>query len=325
MHNTDEATKKTVAKEPERELVVYGPFHNTFFNILRSFRSKYPEYDINMTYYGNHPGPTINKIEQEVKNGIQTADIVIHPHYAILHLKEMGLLKRYHSDLIDVYPSQFKDEDDRWAGIAIEPTRAVYNPNLIGTDEVPSSWTDLTDPKLKGRVAMQSVVDRADGLYSFYYFAALLNILGERKWERIMKDYVNNVKPKSFPCYHNLHKYIARGDYGIGLPLPLIKVGWSVNTLNIRDVPNLAMQRSIAILENAEHPVAAELFYNYLLSEDWQRKMGTEYEGLIPAKPNTKMKYGAQVPVDGITFFPTEEDVRKIGVYTEKFQQVGLP
>jgi len=57
------------------------------------------------------------------------------------------------------------------------------------------------------------------------------------------------------------------------------------------------MQRSITILENAEHPNAAELFQNYLPSEDRQRKTGTEYEGLIPAKPNTNMKYGAQVPL----------------------------
>lgn len=324
MSNTEEV-KRAVTKEPERELVVYGPFHSTFFNILRSFRRRYPEYDINLTYYAAHPGPTISRIEQEVKNGMQTADVVMQPHYAILHLKELGLLKRYSSDLLDAYPSQFKDEDNQWAGIAIEPTRAVYNPNLIEPDIVPSSWTDLADPKLEGRVAMQSVVDRTDGMYSFYYFATLLDILGEKKWERIMRDFAHNVKPKSFPCYHNLHKYIARGDYGIGLPLPLIKVGWSVNTLNIRDVPNLAMQRSIAILENAAHPNAAELFYNYLLSEEWQRKMGTEFEGLIPARPDTKMKYGAQFRIDDIRFFPTEENVRKLGVYAEKFQQVGLP
>jgi len=74
-------------KQPERELVVYGPFHSTFFNMLRS----------------------------------------------------MGYLKKYHSDLIDEYPSQFKDEDNRWAGIAVEPTRAVYNPNMIEPDKVPSS------------------------------------------------------------------------------------------------------------------------------------------------------------------------------------------
>jgi len=162
-------------------------------------------------------------------------------------------------------------------------------------------------------------------LYSFYYFATLLNIFGERKWESMMKDFVQNVKPRSYPGCHYLHKYIARGDFGIGTPLPLIKVGWSVNTLNLKDVPDRTMQRSITILENEEHPNAAELFHDYLPSEDWQRKMGTEYEGLIPAKPNTNMKYGAQVPIDGVTFFPTEEDVTKIEVHAENFKQVGLP
>lgn len=314
-----------MAKEPERELIVYGPFHSTFFNILRSFRSRYPEYDINLTYYAAHPGPTISRIKQEVKAGLPTADVVMQPHYAILDLKQEGYLRRYHSDQLDSYPSIFKDEDGLWAGIAVEPTRAIYNPTKVAPHDIPTTFDELCDPAFNGKVAIQSVVDRSDGMYSFYYFATLLDFLGEREWDRLMQDLVKNVNPRAFPCYHNLQKYIARGDYAIGLPLPLIKVGWSVNTLGLRDAPSLACMRSIALLNKGAHPRAAELFYDYLLSEGWQDKMGKEVEGLIPARPNVRMKYGAQFPNDSVVFFPTEENVRKIDTYVEKFQQVGLP
>lgn len=35
-----------MSKDPERDLIVKGPFLYIFFNVLRSFRGKYPEYDI---------------------------------------------------------------------------------------------------------------------------------------------------------------------------------------------------------------------------------------------------------------------------------------
>ena len=49
----------------------------------------------------------------------------------------MGLLKRCYSDLLDAYPSQFKDEDGLWARIAIEHMMAVYNFSMIKPDDVP--------------------------------------------------------------------------------------------------------------------------------------------------------------------------------------------
>lgn len=312
-------------KQPERELVVYGPFHPTFFNILKTFRRRYPEYDINMTYYAAHPITAIERIKQEVEKGLPTADIVMLPHYATLHLEMNGYLRQYFSEESDAYPSIFKDEDGFWSAIAVEPTNAVYNPTKISSEDLPTTLGELVSPELQGMVATQSVIDRSEGMFNFYYSATLLDVIGEKKWDRLMRDFVQNVKPRAFPCYHNLYKYVARGDYAIGLPLPVIKVGWSVNTLNLKDLPSMSSLRSIAIPADAAHPNAAELFYDYLLSEEWQSKMGKEVEGLIPSRPGVKMKYGAEFQGDGMTYFPTEEAVRNADTYLEKFQQIGLP
>ncbi len=314
-----------MSKEPERDLIVYGPFHNTFFNILRSFRRKYPEYDINLTYYAAHPTPTIDKIKLEVEAGHPTADVVMLPHYTTLTLKEKGYLKPYFADESDAYPSEFRDKDGFWSAIAVEPTEAVYNPRIIKPDNLPTSLAELANPELEGKVAIQSVMDRSEGMFSYYYLATLLKILGEKRWTELMRNFIQSVKPKSFPCYHNLHKYVARGDFGIGLPLPVIKIGWSVNTLNLKDLPSLSSLRSIAMLEKGAHPNAAKLFYDYLLSEDWQTKMGNEVEGLIPSRPGIKMKYNAQFRSDDMIFFPTEEDVRGADAFLEKFKEVGIP
>lgn len=312
-------------KEPERDLVVYGPFHNTFFNILKSFRRRYSEYDINLTYYAAHPTPTLERIRQEVEKGLLTADIVMLPHYATLHLKVTDYLRPYFSEELDSYPSGFRDKDGLWSAIAIEPTEAVYNPTRINPQDLPTTLEELTNSELEGKVAIQSVMDRSEGMFSFYYLATLLKVIGEERWDKFMRDFIHNVKPRALPCYHNLHKYVARGDYSIGLPLPVIKVGWSVNTLSLKDLPNMASLRSIALLANGAHLNAAELFYDFLLSEEWQNEMGEEVEGLIPARPGVRMKYGAEFRGNGIIYFPTEEDVRHFDANLKKFQQVELP
>jgi ABC-type Fe3+ transport system substrate-binding protein len=311
-------------KDPERELVVYGPFHHTFFNILRVFRQNYPLYDINLTYYGAHPITVIDRVRKEVKNGLPTADVVMLPHYSTLQLKIEGYLRKYFSDQVESYPSAFKDGDGMWSAIAVEPTKEIYNPLIIEGDLVPTKLDDLVNPELKGKVGIQSIMDWTEGMYSFYFFAELLKLLGEKKWDSVVPEFIKTVEPRTFPCYHNMHKYVARGDVGIGLPLPLIKVGWAVETLNLTDIPDTASIRSIGIISGCAHPNAAELFYDYLLSDVFQNKIGKDYEGLIPTRPGAKMKYGA-VFKDGLTYFPTESDVRDVEKYAEKFRQIGLP
>ena len=316
-----------MAKELENELVVYGPFHKTFFNILRNFRHRIIDRDLNLTYYAAHPITVVEKVKAEVKAGIPTADVVILPHYATLQLKVDGELREYHSDQSSVYDSTFKDKDAKWSAIAVEPTNAIYNRSLIKGDLVPTRLEELTNPELKGKVAIQSVQDWSEGMYSFYYFAALLKLIGEKKWDSVITDFLNNVKPSSFPCYHNMQKYVARGSFGIGLPLPLIKVSWGVATLHLRDIPDTASLRSIGIVTKGAHQNAAELFYDYLLSEVWQNKMGKDYEGLIPIRPGATMKYNAKFTKD-MTYFPDEQGVREAfskDSLLEKFKQIGLP
>lgn len=315
--------------ELEKELVVYGPFHNTFFNILRNFRHRHIDRDINLTYYGAHPITVVERVKQEVKYGIPTADVVMLPHYATLQLKIEGYLRKYYSDQNSSYDSTFKDKDAMWSAIAVEPTHAIYNRSIIKQELVPTRLEELANSELNGKVAMQSVQDWSEGMYSFYYFATLLELIGEKKWDNFVKEFLQNVEPKTFPCYHNMQKYVSRGDFGIGLPLPLIKIGWAVETLNLEDVPNTASLRSIGIVASGAHQNAAELFYDYLLSEQWQNKMGKDYEGLIPTRPGAKMKYNAQFRnSNGMRYFPDERGVRETfskDSLLEKFKQVGLP
>jgi iron(III) transport system substrate-binding protein len=316
--------------KPENELIVYGPFHKTFFDFLTQFRHRYYELDIDLTYYAAHPIEVVEKVRNEVKYGIPTADVVMLPHYTTLMLKDSGHLREYRSPELAAYDSIFKDKDGMWSAIAVEPTNFIYNRSLLEQRLVPTKLMDLTNPELKGKVAIQSTQDWSDGMYSFFYFGALLSMIGEKKWDEFVKAFLKNVKPGVFACYHNMQKYVSRGDYAIGLPLPLIKVGWAVETLNLVDIKPTASMRSIGIVAGGKHQNNAELFINHLLSDQWQNTMGKNYEGLIPTRPGATMKYNAPFrnPTSALKYFPDERGVKDAfspHSLLEKFKAAGLP
>jgi iron(III) transport system substrate-binding protein len=314
----------------ENELIVYGPFHKTFFDFLTQFRHRYYGLDIDLTYYAAHPVEVVEKVRAEVKYGIPTADVVMLPHYTTLMLKESGHLRDYRSPELKPYDPMFKDKEGKWSAIAVEPTNFIYNRQFLDQKLVPNKLMDLTNPALKGKVSMQSTQDWSDGMYSFFYFAALLGLIGEKKWDEFVKAFLKNTEPAVFACYHNMQKYVSRGDYAIGLPLPLIKVGWEVETLALSDVPKTASMRSIGIVAGGKHQRNAELFIDHLLSETWQNSMGKNYEGLIPTRLGATMKYNAPFkdPTTALKYFPDERGVKDAfspHSLLEKYKSVGLP
>ena len=143
---------------------------------------------------------------------------------------------------------------------------------------------------------MQSTQDWSDGMYSFFYFATLLGLIGEKKWDEFVKAFLKNTQPAVFACYHNMQKYVSRGDYAIGLPLPLIKVGWEVETLALSDVPKTASMRSIGIVKEAAHQKNAETFRQPPPVRRVAEPDGQELRGLGPDEAGRDHEVQRPVP-----------------------------
>ena len=77
---------------------------------------------------------------------------------------------------------QAKRPHGEYVGISVNLFAAAYNTNLVKADEVPKSYADLTDPKWKGRLAIE-----ADDVP---WFAAIVSAMGEDKGLKLFKDIV---------------------------------------------------------------------------------------------------------------------------------------
>ena len=78
--------------------------------------------------------------------------MVADPSY-YLKLQEQGLLLPYKSKE-DANVISEKDKDGNWYGVRISNMIIAYNSNKLKAEEAPKNWTDLTDPKWKGKIAM---------------------------------------------------------------------------------------------------------------------------------------------------------------------------
>ena len=68
---------------------------------------------------------------------------------------DMGILASYKPASFDAIPADLKDADGRWYYVVRPITSIAINTENVKEGEEPKSWTDLFDPKWKGKIGMQ--------------------------------------------------------------------------------------------------------------------------------------------------------------------------
>src|ERR1700730_7979716 len=78
-------------------------------------------------YLDDHPFQILERIKQEAKNGMKTADVVLLPHYMVLRMKREKLLAPFKPAGMNAYPSKFHDAEDTWFAAGITFMSMAYN------------------------------------------------------------------------------------------------------------------------------------------------------------------------------------------------------
>jgi ABC-type Fe3+ transport system substrate-binding protein len=90
--------------------------------------AKYPEDHFHLVTFRDHPKRVFEKIKEETEAGMETADIVLGPHWMILNLQRAGLLRAYDSPAFEQYPAEFFDPRGAWCATALSPVGMAYTP-----------------------------------------------------------------------------------------------------------------------------------------------------------------------------------------------------
>jgi len=142
-----------------------------------------------------------------------------------------------------------------------------YNTKAVRKDSLPKTYQDLRDPRWKGKLGIEAANDD--------WFGRLVTEMGERKGLELFRSIVatngisarkghsllgNLVVSGEVPFAITMHSNIAQSAKKKGAPVDWIALE-----------PVVARANGIGVMKKAPHPKAAQLLYEFFISDEGQK------------------------------------------------------
>jgi iron(III) transport system substrate-binding protein len=139
----------------------------------------------------------------------------------------------------------------------------AYNTNSVKKEELPKTYQELLDPKWKGRLGIEATDEE--------WFYELVMSMGEQKGLQFFRDLMASNKPSLRNGHTLLGNMVASAEVPLGLNvfahtvISAKKLGAPVDYTLLQ--PIVASSYSMGISSQVQHPNAALLFYEYMLTD----------------------------------------------------------
>lgn len=189
-----------------------------------------------------------------------------------------GMFATLPPEVVAQVPATYRDSDDQWIGITGRSRVLIYNPDLVGTGELPDSVLELTEPQWRGRIGL------APTNGSFQAFVTALRVQhGDdtaREWLEGMAANDPQIRESNGPIVAD----VADGRIAAGLVNHYYlferakELGVDVDEVSARlhyfpdgDTGALVNVSGIGVLRAAAEDPDVRAFVDYLLSEEGQQ------------------------------------------------------
>jgi len=234
----------------------------------KAFEQKYPGIAVRVERSGSER--IYQRIGQEKQSGIHAVDVVNSADGAhFLDWKKNGWLLPYvPDDVAKYFPSAYVDADGTYAILCSWLTTIGYNTKLVRRDDAPKSFTDLLEPKWKGKIVKAHPSFSGTILTTTFVLA---RDLGWSYFEKLAQQKVLQVQSAS-----DGPKKIILGERAVcadgseyhylvpkeqGQPIEII---YPAEGSPFVPVPS-------AVFQKAPNPNAARLFQSFLFSTEMQQ------------------------------------------------------
>lgn len=286
-------TELMIKAAKEGSLMFYssaGLSHTAF--LVDAFREKYPFIDVE--FYRASSYPLMEKYDSEARAGKYYADVILIGPCPATEMKDKGYFAEYVSPEFENIPDEIKDPDNMWVTHNIIITGLVVNTDLVPEDLWPEDWLDFINPKQEwfGKTAA------ADPRILSFGYNALWSIdhyLGRDNASDVFTG-LAQTEPALFTGSTAGCEMAVTGEAPYVFIMTQYKALWYKFAKNnpigfiIPESGIPAYTHSLAVLENATHPNAARLFFDFLISEEAQSDMALNlyrYPANIKATPPT--------------------------------------
>lgn len=264
---TGATAKLVAAAKKEGALTFYGVAHQRAYDkIFREFMKDYPEIKVKATRVKS--ANFLERVLLEFKSGDIKADVV-HAASEMGDLEKAGAIVPYRG--VDKYmAAHYKFPPPKsLPGLvtdAILTKHVDYNTNALSKGQLPHSWNDLTDPKWKGKLALD--------VEGYEWFAAMWDTLGAEKADKLMKGLAPNVVLREGATH--IMELMVAGEFPISLEayghriVDFQKQGAPVDVIRPLFQPVPVIPSFWAEIKGSAHPNAAKLALHWLASDRGQ-------------------------------------------------------
>ena len=262
---TDRQAKLVEGARKEGALTLYATTPIEYLRvIIAGFEKKY---GVKVNLWRSRSENVLQRIVSEARGGKSAFDVVECITTPMEALRKEGLLQRVSAPVHSELQSWALPAHREWAATQLYMFVQSYNTDKVKKEDLPRSYTDLLDPKWKGKLTMEAS--------DHEWFSEVIKQMGTERGEKFWRDLVATNGLQLRTGHSLLNNLVGAGEVPLALtvynsdPDNLKKKGSPIDWFVIE--PAIAIPNGVGVARNAVHPHAAVLFYEYMLSEDAQQ------------------------------------------------------
>lgn len=263
----------------EGKLSVYSTFPvKALSTLLKAFEEKY---GIKTEYYRQSSTAVVEKYLTEAEARSVMVDI-IQPSDPVpmVELAKRGQLMAYISPEFKAFDQRFVDSEGRYFYPVFNLLNVIYNTKYIKENEVPKQWTDIINPKWKGKTVTGNPIAGGTS-YAWYYMI-------RKKFGKEFHEKYAALKPKVLTATAAMQQMVVAGEvylcnemlqyrpWGLKKKAPHAPIGVAWPS------PTPVAPRTSGIVIQAPHPNAAKLYHDFLASEEGQKIAAVQFGSFSP-------------------------------------------
>jgi iron(III) transport system substrate-binding protein len=226
--------------------------------LVAGFAKKYPGVEI--TVNRQSANSVLQKVMTERRSGNDIADVVMVGAEYLDLLQGRGYFQKYSS-------SEWRPEKGEfWTPTYMSVHSIAFNRKLVSPDAAPRRYQDLLQERWRGKLAVN--VGNPTWIYS------MMEFFGKENGMSFLKK-LAATGPRAYRGTTQLMQSVIAGDAEVGIALNHDGVVAFINkgapvALSALEDPIYADVHGIAILGNAQHPNAARLLVDFVVSKEGQ-------------------------------------------------------
>lgn len=251
------------ASAQQKQVVVYSANENTLDQLVFAAFEKATSIKVQGVSGGS--GVLVKRIQTEKDR--PGGDIIWGVSRSLLESNK-EFFTPYKSKNVGAIAAEFRDPGDLWIGNNLHMLVILQNTKLLPEGQGPKSWSDLLDPKWKGKIAF---TDPANSGSAYTNATLLAQMWGnnDAAWKKVEQFFANaKVLNRSSLVFQG----VGNGEYPLGVSLEYAGYLWASNGAPVKVIypsdGTVAQMEGCAIIKGGPNTDGAKAFVDFINQKD---------------------------------------------------------